>query len=204
MNKIANSLLNCEAIHIKPNEKDYFTWTSGKRSPIYCDNRQLISYPEHRKMIVLEFVKYIKKNYNHVDIIAGTATAGIPWAAWIADELNLNMVYIRSKPKGHGLKSAIEGKITEGQTVLIIEDLISTGKSSIEAINHAKDDKLNVLGVLSIFNYEFKESIETFKVANTSFHSLCNLDQLTTEANAQNLISAEEVDYVLEWKKSFS
>ena len=110
MNLIAKALLESKAVHIEPNPEKFFTWTSGRRSPIYCDNRQLISYPEFRKQITKSFVKYIQTEFPDTELIAGTATAGIAWAAWIADELNLPMVYIRSKPKGHGLKSAIDRK----------------------------------------------------------------------------------------------
>ena len=138
MNLVAKALLESRAVHIQPNPDKFFTWTSGRRSPIYCDNRQLISYPKFRKNITTEFVNYIKENFPNTELIAGTATAGISWAAWIADELELPMVYIRSKPKGHGLKSAIEGHAQKGQKTLIIEDLISTGKSSFEAFEHCK------------------------------------------------------------------
>ena len=202
MNQIANSLLTCRAVYIEPNEDKFFTWTSGKRSPIYCDNRQLISYPEHRKMIVDQFVAYIKAHHADVEVIAGTATAGIPWAAWIADKLNLNMVYIRSKPKAHGLKSAIEGHIKPHLKTLIIEDLISTGKSSIEAVQNAKKDKLDVLAVLSIFNYGFPEVKTKFSSEQTLYHSLCTLDDLAIEANAQQMISESEMDLVMKWKNS--
>jgi len=203
MNNIAKALLESQAVHIKPNPDNFFTWTSGRRSPIYCDNRQLISYPEFRKTITEHFVAYIKEHHNDVELIAGTATAGIPWAAWIADQLELPMVYVRSKPKGHGLKSAIEGKISEGQKTLIIEDLISTGKSSIEAVEHAKNDKLNVLAVLSIFTYEFSDANTKFEEIKLPKHSLCTLTELLNYSKEHSLLNEADVNTVLEWKNSF-
>ncbi len=203
MNKIAKALLDSQAVHIRPTPAEFFTWTSGRRSPIYCDNRQLISYPEYRQTITEHFVRYIKDRYKDVELIAGTATAGIPWAAWIADALNLPMVYIRSKPKGHGLKSAIEGKISAGQKTLIIEDLISTGKSSLEAVEHAKQDELNVLAVLSIFTYEFADADQRFKEANLTKYSLCTLTDLLHHAQEHKLLNESDVKTVLEWKNTF-
>lgn len=203
MNKVAKALLESKAVHIEPKTDHYFTWTSGKRSPIYCDNRQLISYPEFRKTIVHEFVSYIKDKYNDVEVIAGTATAGIPWAAWIADELNLPMVYIRSKPKGHGLKTAIEGKFSSGQKTLIIEDLVSTGKSSMEAFHHAKNDELNTLAVLSIFSYDFKEAHTAFSENSLEKYSLCTLQDLLNYAQEFNLLNSDDVKSVTAWKDNF-
>jgi orotate phosphoribosyltransferase len=203
MNQIAKILLEAKAVHIEPKEEDFYTWTSGKRSPIYCDNRQLISYPELRKEITKQFCDYIKSNNPETELIAGTATAGIPWAAWIADELSLPMIYIRSKPKGHGLKSAIEGHCHAGQKTLIIEDLISTGKSSIEAFHHAVNDKLNVSVILSIFTYGFKESHEKFKAENVKYKSLCTVEDLLTFAKGQSLLNKKECDLVLKWKDHF-
>jgi len=203
MNKIAKALLETSSVHIKPEKENFYTWTSGKRSPIYCDNRQLISYPEFRRQIVQEFITLIKEKFPLTELIAGTATAGIPWAAWIAEGLNLPMVYIRSKPKGHGLKSAIEGKITQGQKALIIEDLISTGKSSIEAANHAQRDLLEVQAVLSIFTYGFKEANEHFQKIGLEKISLCDLDQLLKYAKDHKLLNQENVDTVMNWKNHF-
>lgn len=203
MEQIAKALIESGAIHIEPKEDNFFTWTSGKRSPIYCDNRQLISYPTLRKEVVNRFCDKIKKDFPDTQLIAGTATAGIPWAAWIANELELPMVYIRSKPKGHGLKSAIEGKIRTGQKTLIIEDLISTGKSSIEAVTHSRKDNLEVLGVLSIFNYGFRESVKNFSDSEISFYSLCSLDQLLEFANNSDIIDASDVNFIKEWSASF-
>ncbi|MBT4792095.1 MAG: orotate phosphoribosyltransferase [Halobacteriovoraceae bacterium] len=203
MNSIAKSLLDSKAVHIQPIEENFFTWTSGKRSPIYCDNRQLISYPGYRNQIIKEFTKLIKEQYPQVELIAGTATAGIPWAAWISHELNLPLIYIRSKPKGHGLKSAIEGHITKNQKTIIIEDLISTGKSAIEAVAHAKADSLDVLSVLSIFTYGFKEADSNFKNAKIVKSSLCTLESLLTYSQENQLLSSSDVETVNNWKNNF-
>ena len=203
MNLIAKALLESKAVHIEPNPEKFFTWTSGRRSPIYCDNRQLISYPEFRKQITKSFVKYIQTEFPDTELIAGTATAGIAWAAWIADELNLPMVYIRSKPKGHGLKSAIEGKATSGQKTLIIEDLISTGKSSFEAYEHCKSDSLEVSAIVSIFTYGFPESVKKFTEHKLDFHSLCSVEDLLSYAKDQSLLQEADCDLVLNWRDSF-
>lgn len=203
MEQIAKALLASGAVHIEPKEENFFTWTSGKRSPIYCDNRQLISYPEYRSEITKEFCLKIKNDFPNIELIAGTATAGIPWAAWIADALNLPMIYIRSKPKGHGLKSALEGRFNKGQKAVIIEDLISTGKSSIEAVIHSRNDGLEIQGVLSIFNYDFKESSENFLKAEVSYHSLCGLEDLLNYAKTSGLIETTETEFIKKWSQDF-
>ena len=200
INTIAKVLLNSQAVHIQPDPDKFFTWTSGKRSPIYCDNRTLISFPNFRKEVVAKFVALIKKDYPEAELIAGTATAGIPWAAWISEELDLPMVYIRSKAKGHGLKTAIEGKISPSQKTLIIEDLISTGKSSIEAFHHAKTDQLETLAVLSIFTYEFPIAKDSFQENGVKTRSLCTLSELLEYSLESKLLSAEDVKTVQEWK----
>ena len=203
MNQIPQALLESKSVYIETNPDNYFTWTSGKRSPIYCDNRQLISYPKFRKNIVFEFTSYIREHYPKAQLIAGTATAGIPWAAWIADELDLPLVYIRSKPKEHGKKSAIEGKVIENQNTLIIEDLISTGKSSINAYKNAKESGLNVLSVLSIFNYSFKEAEIKFQDNDLNFHSLCSITDLLEYAKNKKLLNEQDIETVLNWKNLF-
>lgn len=203
MNDIAKALLDSKAVHIQPNPQNFFTWTSGKRSPIYCDNRTLISFPKFRQQVNNSFIKVIRKHFSDVELIAGTATAGIPWAAWIADSLNLPMVYIRSHAKGHGLKTAIEGVSSEGQKTLIIEDLISTGKSSIEAYQHAKDAGLNVQAVLSIFTYDFPIANSRFKEIELKKLSLCTLESLLIHAKDSKLLDAKDVLVVENWKESF-
>lgn len=197
--EIAKALLETKAVHIEPNEQKYFTWTSGKRSPIYCDNRTLISYPEQRELIVKQFCNLISETYSDVQVIAGTATAGIPWASWIASELKLPMIYIRSKPKGHGLQTAIEGSVKKGSKTLIIEDLISTGKSSLNAVQMCKNDDLIVQAVLSIFSYSFDIAKEAFEKENIKYTCLCDLPQLLDFARESKLLSESEVEVVKEW-----
>ena len=196
---IAKILLEIKAVHLEPD--NFFTWTSGIKSPIYCDNRQIISYPKMRAKVIESFVSVIKAEYPETQLIAGTATAGIPWAAWIAQELELPMIYIRSNSKGHGLKNSLEGKSSKGQKTLIIEDLISTGKSSIQAANDAKDNELEVLSVLSIFNYGFKKAQRAFNDANIPFLSLSNLQSMLELSLEEGLLSQEQIDIIKKWKK---
>ncbi len=201
MNKeIAKILLEIKAVHLSPDE--FFTWTSGVRSPIYCDNRQIISYPEFRKYISKEFAKTIKEKYPKTQVIAGTATAGIPWAAWIADEMNLPMIYIRGKSKGHGLKNALEGKTEEGKHVIVIEDLISTGKSSIAAAKEVTAASMNLEGVISIFNYGFEFAHQAFVDAGMKYDSLCDLGAMLDYAKEENLLTKEQIAIINEWKNS--
>jgi orotate phosphoribosyltransferase len=197
---IAKILLEIKAVHLNPD--NFFTWTSGIKSPIYCDNRQVISYPKFRSQIVDSFIKVIKEKYSEVELIAGTATAGIPWAAWIAEKLELPMVYIRSNSKGHGLQNSLEGKSTPGQKTLIIEDLISTGKSSIQAALDAKENELEVLAVLSIFNYGFNKAEKAFRQSEIPFVSLSSLNYMLELSLEENLLTSDQVDIIEQWKKT--
>jgi len=199
-NNIAKALLESKAVHLEPN--NFFTWTSGIKSPIYCDNRKLISFPVARKEIVSGFVAKIKELYPECESIAGTATAGIPWAAWIANEMNLPMLYIRSKAKAHGTKSAIEGAPQENQKIVIIEDLISTGKSSIAAADEVKKDNLNLLGVISIFTYGLEIAKNKFAKAGIDYHSLCSLSELLKYAGEKSLLSNSEIEIIEKWRQS--
>ena len=160
---IAKDLLAIEAVFLSPNEP--FTWASGLKSPIYCDNRITMSYPKVRKAIAQGLAEKIKQAFPDVEVIAGTATAGIPHAAWVAEILDLPMVYIRSKAKDHGKGNQIEGRIFEGQKMVVIEDLISTGQSVLEATEAAKREGANVLGVTAIFTYELPAGEENFAKA---------------------------------------
>lgn len=199
MNKeIAKILLDIKAVHLEPD--NFFTWTSGIKSPIYCDNRQIISYPDYRNFIVDEFIKLIKDQYSTVEMIAGTATAGIPWAAWIADKLNLPMIYIRSSSKGHGLKNALEGKSAPNQKTLVIEDLISTGKSSIAAAKEIKQAGLELLGVVSIFSYAFSKSDIAFKSEQIPYTPLCDLNSMLEYSIEEKLLTPKQIDIISQWK----
>ncbi len=160
---IARDLLQIEAVQIKTEKSAYFTWTSGIRSPIYCDNRLTMSYPNIRKRIVTAFVEMLATSPYKPDVIAGCATAGIPHAAWLADALDLPMIYVRSKPKGHGKENQIEGVATQGQKVLVIEDLISTGGSSIDTANVLRKQGMDVEAVFAIFTYGLKKAAKHFQ-----------------------------------------
>lgn len=203
MNKVAHALLESKSVHIEPNPDNYYTWTSGTKAPIYCDNRQLISYPNYRYGIVQKLIHWIQNNFPQIEVIAGTATAGIPWAAWVSHELELPMIYIRSTPKGHGRHNTVEGKITHHQSTLILEDLISTGKSSITAYENAKKEGLEVHAVLSIFNYDFKTAKDKFLERDLPFHSLCDLNDLMDYARETSLLNEAEISTVLEWKQQY-
>lgn len=202
MNNVAKFLLESKSVYIEPNPEKFFKWTSGKMSPIYCDNRQLISYPSMRKQIVKMFVNHIREAYPSAQIIAGTATAGIPWAAWVSESLNLPMIYIRSKAKTHGRLSCLEGAYKENQDIIIIEDLISTAKSSIEASEQARNEKLNVLGVLSIFNYGLMESKRNFESHSLNSQSLCTIEALLDYAKEIKILDSSESDFILNWRNS--
>jgi orotate phosphoribosyltransferase len=198
MHEIAKILLQLKAVHLNVEEK--FTWTSGIESPIYCDNRKMFSHPEAREIVVNAFCDEIKK-YNP-DVIAGTATAGIPWASFIAQKLNLPLIYVRSKAKGHGLQNMIEGDYENFKKVVLIEDLISTGKSSIAAAKALKDSKLDVLQTIAIFTYGFEFVPNLFDAEGLKFVTLSNLTALLEVAKETKLLSPEGVEEVKAWKKS--
>lgn len=199
MKQIAKELLSIKAVSLSPN--DPFTWASGIKSPIYCDNRLTMSYPDVRKQVAKGLANLIKENYPEAEVIAGTATAGIPHAAWVADELGLPMVYIRGKSKDHGKKNQIEGRIDNGAKMVIIEDLISTGGSVIDASEAAKREGADVLGVAAIFTYQLPSGVENFKEANLSFDTLTNYDELIEVAIENDYISESDRLLLQEWKK---
>ncbi|TLG81324.1 orotate phosphoribosyltransferase [Vagococcus zengguangii] len=196
----AQHLLEIGAVSLKPTEP--FTWASGIKSPIYCDNRVIMGYPSIRKEVARNLAEMIKTNYPDVEVIAGTATAGIPHAAWIADILELPMVYIRSAAKKHGRGNQIEGVIHEGQKMVIIEDLISTGGSVLEAAEAAKREGADVLGVAAIFTYELADGINNFEEAGLAFETLTNYSTLITTAIDTNRIEANQRELLEEWKQN--
>ena len=169
--KLAEFLLQMKAIKLQP--ANPFTWASGFQSPIYCDNRKTLSFPKVRTYIRQSFSELIVEKFGKPDLIAGVATGGIAHGVLVAQDLGLPFVYVRSTPKGHGLGNQIEGYFEEGQSVVVIEDLISTGGSSLEAIRALKDAKLNVKGLAAIFTYGFEDSVANFKQAKCPFW-LCN------------------------------
>src|SRR5690625_14396 len=199
--QIANDLLTIWAVQIKTNLEDYFTWTSGIKSPIYCDNRLTISYPEIRRRITDAFVKRIEELSLQPDVIAGCATAGIPHASWLADRLQLPLVYIRSKPKQHGTGSQIEGKITKGQKVIVIEDLISTGGSAIDAAKVIQNEGNEVLQVLAIFTYGLERAVENFNHALLSYDTILNFDQLLQVLLEDKKITSKDQQNLLLWRQ---
>lgn len=197
--KIAKDLLEIQAVFLSPNEP--FTWASGLKSPIYCDNRITMSYPKVRKEIAKGLAEKIKQAFPEVEVIAGTATAGIPHAAWVAEILDLPMVYIRSKAKAHGKGNQIEGRIFEGQKMVVIEDLISTGGSVLEAAEAAKREGANVLGVAAIFTYELPAGQENFEKAGLPLFTLTNYSELIEAALEEKYIDEAELTLLKEWKK---
>lgn len=197
---IAKDLLKIEAVFLSPN--DPFTWASGIKSPIYCDNRITMSYPMIRKEIAQGLADQIRENYPEVEVIAGTATAGIPHAAWVADILDLPMVYIRSKAKEHGKGNQIEGRISEGQKMVIIEDLISTGGSVLEAAEAAKREGGDVLGVAAIFTYELPKGKENFAAQGIELLTLTNYSTLLEAALESQYIEEKDLDLLKEWKQN--
>ena len=196
---IAKDLLEIEAVFLSPSEP--FTWASGIKSPIYCDNRITMSYPKVRKEIAQGLADKIKEAYPDVEVIAGTATAGIPHAAWVAEILDLPMVYIRSKAKDHGKGNQIEGRIFEGQKMVVIEDLISTGGSVLEAAEAAKREGANVLGVAAIFTYELPKGKANFANAEMPLLTLTNYSVLIEAALEEKYIDETELNLLKDWKQ---
>ncbi|RPF56052.1 orotate phosphoribosyltransferase [Aquisalibacillus elongatus] len=195
---IAKQLINIGAL--KLDTEQHFTWTSGIKSPIYCDNRLIISYPEVREEVIQAMIQEIQTKFDQVDVIAGCATAGIPHAAWVADRLNLPMVYVRDKAKGHGLNNQIEGQIKPNERVLVIEDLISTGGSSIKAADAVAESGCQVLGIVSIFSYNLKKSIDNMKDSGYQSYSLLTFDQLLDELKESGQFDDQQVLNLLEWR----
>jgi orotate phosphoribosyltransferase len=197
--QIAKDLLSIEAVSLSPDEP--FTWASGLKSPIYCDNRVTMSYPEVRRAIAQGLAAKIKEEFPDVEVIAGTATAGIPHAAWVAEILDLPMVYIRSKAKDHGRGNQIEGRITEGQKMVVIEDLISTGGSVLEAAAAAKREGADVLGVAAIFTYELAKGKNNFETAEMPLVTLTNYSTLIESALQEKYINHEQLELLKKWRK---
>ncbi|TFE31764.1 orotate phosphoribosyltransferase [Cohnella luojiensis] len=197
---IAGNLLDIGAVNLRPNEP--FTWTSGMISPIYCDNRLTMSFPGIRDSIAEGFATLIRERYPDTEVIAGTATAGIPHAAWVAQKLNLPMAYIRDKAKGHGKQNQIEGLIKEGQKVVVIEDLISTGGSSLKAALAVIEAGGDVQSVLAIFTYQFAQAEDAFREEGIQLQTLSNYTALVEEARRRGTISEADVILLQSWRES--
>lgn len=197
--EIASHLLDVEAI--KLNLDKPFKWSSGWNSPIYCDNRLSLSYPKVRTFIKNALVETIREHYPTVEAIAGVATAGIPQGALVADALDLPFLYIRSKPKGHGMENMIEGKATKGQKVVLIEDLVSTGGSSLKAAAALQAVGVDVLGMAAIFTYGFDIATKNFEEAKIPLVCLSNYNLLLQEALKRGKIQEEQLDTLENWRK---
>lgn len=196
--EIAKILLKLNAVALKLDPP--FTWASGRFSPIYCDNRLIISSPKDRKTVARGFVSLIEANQWKPDVIAGTATAGIPHAAWVADAMNLPMVYVRGSAKGHGKQNRIEGTLKQGQKVVLIEDLISTGKSSIDAANGVVDAGGDLLGVAAIFTYGLPVANRQFEDADMAFDTLTSFVTLMDVAQELGTLSGEQKEIIAAWQ----
>lgn len=181
-----------------------FTWSSGMQTPVYCDNRKILSVPSLRNAVIDHLCALIQENKHTPDYIAGVATAGISWGAYIADRLNLPYVYVRPQAKGHGLKKTIEGFLPPHKSVVVIEDLISTGKSSLAAIQELKKNENNIMALYSIMNYGLTSAQETFKGENFSVHSLLFFQQFLEHYMTNNLLAAEKAHAVHEWYQKLS
>ena len=191
--------MQINAIILQPNNP--FKWAAGWNSPIYCDNRKTLSYPKIRTFIRSSLASVIKNHYKGANIIAGVATAGIPHGALVAEELGLPFIYVRSKAKDHGKQNQIEGHFEEGQSVVVIEDLISSGKSSLEAVSALRDTGMNVKGLVSIFSYGFEKAKQNFKHNKCEYISLCDYENLLPQALKTNYITEAELPLLQEWRK---
>lgn len=198
--KIAEYLLQIKAIKLQP--ENPFTWASGWKSPIYCDNRKTLSYPQIRTFIRQQYSNIITENFGKPDVIAGVATGGIAQGALVAQDLGLPFVYVRSEAKKHGLTNLVEGVVEKNQTVVVIEDLISTGGSSIKAVEALREQGCNVKGMVAIFTYNFDEAASNLKKANCITKTLCDYDTLIDVALRQNYIAKTDLDSLKEWRKN--
>ena len=198
--QVAEFLLQIKAIKLQPDNP--FTWASGWKSPIYCDNRVTLSHPTIRTYIRQKLVQVIQEEFGSAGCIAGVATAGIPQGVLVAQELGLPFIYVRSKPKDHGTGSMIEGEVIPGQRVVVIEDLISTGKSSLQAVQALRDAGCTVAGLAAIFSYGFDQATENFNEAKCKFFTLSNYSALLKYAEENSYISADESEILRKWRTS--
>lgn len=197
--RIAKALLDIHAVTLNPDQP--FTWASGLKSPIYTDNRLTISYPKVRQAIFNGMVEQIKLHFSEADVIAGTATAGIPHAAWVAQNMELPMIYVRTKPKDHGQGKQIEGVLKEGQKVVVIDDLISTGGSVLNAVRAVNNSGGKVIGVVSVFTYDLPAAEQNFMANGLKYYSVTDYMTLIKVAKENNQISADHLKSLQEWRK---
>ncbi len=196
---IAEKLLQINAIKLSPQQP--FTWASGWKSPIYCDNRKALSFPFIRDFIKSEMCNVVFEQFPQADMLAGVATAGIAWGAMVADQLKLPYIYVRPKPKGHGLGNQIEGFYEKGRKVVVIEDLISTGKSSLEVVEVLRKEGLDVIGIVSIFTYGFDVADKAFSEAGVRYISLTNYNILIDLAKENGMVTSYQLSTLLNWRK---
>lgn len=198
--EVAKNLLKIKAVFLKPN--DPFTWASGIKSPIYCDNRLTLSYPETRKVVEQGLAEIIKTYFPTCEVIMGTSTAGIAHAAYVSDILDMPMGYVRGGAKDHGRGNQIEGVVPVGKDVVVIEDLISTAGSSIEVVEVLREAGCNVLGIASIFTYNLQKGLDRLEQANVVNHSLSNFETLVNVAAEEKYISEEDINKILKFQKN--
>jgi orotate phosphoribosyltransferase len=198
--KVAEFLLQIEAIKLSP--ENPFTWASGLRSPIYCDNRKTLSFPEVRAFVRDSFVTSIRNSYPNTEVIAGVATGGIAIGALVAEAMNLPFIYVRSEAKKHGLGNQVEGVLKAGQRVMVIEDLISTGSSSLKAVEALRETQADVIGMAAIFTYGFAKASERFAGANCSITTLSNYDTLLEQASNSGYITPQQKTALSDWKSN--
>ena len=198
--EVAKKLIDIKAIKVQPDAP--FTWASGWKSPIYCDNRKILSYPETRTFVRDRFVDIIRSKYPQAEVIAGVATGAIAMGALVAEVLGLPFIYIRSAPKGHGLENLIEGVMHEGEKVVVVEDLISTGGSSLNAAEAVVKAGGNVLGMVAIFTYGFPHAIENFAKAGIELITLSNYHALIDSAVAMNEVNTSQVETLMKWREN--
>lgn len=199
-NKIISKLVEINAIKLNP--ANPFTWASGWRSPIYCDNRKVLSYPDARNIIRDGFVKTIKAHFEKVDVIAGVATGAIAHGALVAEALNLPFIYVRSAPKNHGLENLVEGDLKPNQRVVVVEDLVSTGLSSLKAVDALRQANANVLGMTAIFTYGFDLAKENFDKYDIPLYTLASYNELIEYAISINLVNSSHLSVLKSWREN--
>ena len=195
---VAKQLLDIKAVKLNP--ENPFTWASGWKSPIYCDNRKVLSYPDARKVVYTAFVEIIKKHFKDVEVIAGVATGAIAYGMMVAEVLGKPFVYVRPKPKDHGTGAQVEGDLPKNARVVVVEDLISTGGSSLAAVDALQKNGAIVLGMVAIFSYNFIKSRKAFENANVELHTLSHYEALLEQAVEENYIKAEDMAVLKEWR----